>query len=254
MGSVKLNFPGGAGHTLAGTVELPEDAPKAYAVFAPCFTCSKDSKAIVRISRELTDSGVAVLRYDVTGIGESEGDFSQTTFATQVDDLIAAVGLVRARHEAPALVLGVSLGGAVALAAAPRLPDIEAVCLLNAPASLDHLRTTLLRLAPDLRHTEAQDVLIVGQRVRVGRGLVEDLRRHSVIESVARYDRHLLVVAATDDEIVPPEHGEQLFEEASQPKSFLAIPGSDHLMLRQPGNANWVGRMVSLWFERVQGL
>lgn len=251
--SQRLVFPGGNGYPLSAQLELPQGRPEAYAVFAPCFTCSKDSKAIVHISRALAEGGVAVLRYDVTGIGASEGDFSTTTFQSQVDDLAAAAGFLRARHEAPSLVLGMSLGGAVALTAAPRLPGADGVVAINAPANLDHLRSTLLKLAPDLAVADSHEVMIVGQRVRIGRALIEDLGRHSILDASATLDLDLLVVASTDDEIVPPGHGERLFAEASQPKSFLSIPGGDHLMLRDSDVAPWVGRAVTLWFERARG-
>jgi len=249
--STNLVFPGGSGQTLAATFEAPEAEPHAFALFAPCFTCSKDSKAIVRMSRELAERGIAVLRYDVTGIGESEGDFSETSFESQQEDLIAAAAFLRARHRAPALLLGISLGGAVAISTASRLPGVGAVAVVNAPASLDHLRMTLLRLAPELATVDSKEVVIVGQKVRIGRRFVDDLRKHSVMDAVAGLDVHVLVAAATDDEIVPPDHGERLFEAAGHPKSFLAIPGSDHLMLRDPDTANWLGRMVAAWFERV---
>ncbi len=248
--SQRVRFSGGAGATLGGQLDLPATSPSACAVFAPCFTCRKDAKAIVRISKVLAERGIAVLRYDVTGIGDSDGDFAATTFATQVEDLGAAVRYLEAEHGMPSLVLGISLGGAVALVGAPRHPGVEGVVVINAPADLGSLRRTLLRLAPELERPETStEVILLGQRTRVGSDLVADLAKHSVVDAAASLGKSLLVAVSTADEIVPAANGERLFAAAKHPKSLLAIPGADHLMLRNPEVATWLGRMAAGWFE-----
>ncbi len=248
--SQRVRFLGGAGADLGGQLDLPEGTPAAYAVFAPCFTCRKDAKAIVRISKALAERGVGVLRYDVTGIGDSDGDFAATTFVTQVEDLKAAARYLETSHGAPSLALGISLGGAVALVGAPRLEGVKGVVVVNAPSNLGHLRRTLLRIAPELEQPDRKTgVTLLGQRTRVGSDLVADLGNHSVLQAAAGLDRPLLVAVSTADEIVPAANGEEIFAAAMQPKSLIAIPGADHLMLRRPAVASWVGRMVMCWFE-----
>jgi len=245
--SEKVSFPGGTGSKLVGELELPDREPRAAALFAPCFTCTKDSKAIVRISRALAQAGFAVLRYDVTGIGASEGDFAATTFASQVGDLLAAADDLRGRGLEPRLLVGISLGGAVALSAAGRVPEAAAVATVNAPSDTTHLVDLLLHLAPEIATAGAAPVTLLGRTTRIGAPLLEDLPRHDPTSSVAELGVPLLVLHAPDDTVVPVRHGERLFDAARHPKSLVAVAGADHLLLQPPDAAAWAGRVIATW-------
>lgn len=245
--SEKAVFPGGLGPRLAGELELPEGEPRAAALFAPCFTCTKDAKAIVRIARTLTDAGLAVLRYDVTGIGGSSGDFAATTFASQVGDLLAAADFVRARGLEPRLLVGISLGGAVVLAGARRVPEATAVVTVNAPSDTTHLVDLLLALAPEIVTGGAAPMTLLGRTTRIGAPLLKDLPRHDPTRSAAELGLPLLVLHAGDDAVVPMRHADRLFAAAGQPKSLVAIAGADHLLLQPPDAAAWVGRVLAAW-------
>jgi putative redox protein len=249
----RVRFPGGSGHELAGVLELPQGEPHAWAVFAPCFTCPKDAKAIVRISQGLAAGGLAVLRYDVTGTGESDGDFVTTTFASQVDDLRAAGAFVHHRHPGSGLVAGISLGGAVVAIGASDIADAMAAATINAPADTRHLRDLLLRLAPQILDDGEAALTLIGVTTRIGRALVEDLPRHRVEHAASELDLPLMVLHAPDDAIVPVAHGERLFAAARQPKSFVAIAGADHLLLEPPGAADRVAAALGLWLRQFVG-
>jgi len=247
----RVRFAGGSGHTLAGVVELPDGEPDAWAVFAPCFTCPKDAKAIVRISQLLAAGGMAVLRYDVTGSGDSEGDFAATSFASQVADLRAAAGFVRARHPGPGLAVGISLGGAVVVAGAGAILDLRAVATVNAPADTRQLRDLLLRLAPEILSDGAAAVTLFGLTTQIGRALVEDLPRHDIVLAAGELTLPLMVLHAPADAVVPVAHGERLFAAARQPKSFVAVVGADHLLLQPPGAADRVAEALALWARQL---
>jgi len=158
----RVSFTGSLGHELRGQLELPDGDTLGCALFAPCFTCPKDAKAIVRASRALAEHGVTVLRYDVTGTGESGGSFAETSFTSQVEDLEAAADYLRNHHRAPRLVVGISLGGAVVLAGSRRVPEVAAVATINTPADTVHLRDLLVRRAPQLLTEGSAEVLLFG--------------------------------------------------------------------------------------------
>src|SRR5688500_7590233 len=170
-----LRFPGPAGQSLAGQLELPVGEPTAVALFAHCFTCGKDLRATTRITRALARRGIATLRFDFTGLGESAGDHGETTFASNVEDLVAAADYLRANLMGPALLVGHSLGGAAVLAAAHRVPEVRAVATLGAPSSPEHLRDLLLHRSPELAAgAAAAEVDLGGRRVRIGQALLDD--------------------------------------------------------------------------------
>ncbi len=247
--SERVTIPGSLGHPLAGDLELPATAPTAAALLAPCFTCSKDAKALVRVARALAESGLAALRYDVTGAGASGGDFAATTFASQVGDLLAAAAFLRARGLPPRLVAGISLGGAVALEAALGIPEAAAVATVNAPADTVHLRDLLLAAAPEIASRGAAPVTLLGRTTSIGHPLLEDLPRHDPERAAATLGRPLLIVHAPADAVVPVDHAHRLLAAARHPKSLVAVDGADHLLLSPPHAAAWVGRLIAAWAE-----
>src|SRR5215203_4798702 len=175
MKSEHLKFPGAQGQELAARLDSPVTTPAAYALFAHCFTCSKDIKAAGWISRALVARGIAVLRFDFTGIGQSGGDFSGTDFSSNLDDLAAAADFLRREHEAPRLLVGHSLGGCAVLAAAERIPEARAIATLGAPSATEHLSKTLVRIAPDLEARGEAEVNLGGQPFRIRKELLDDL-------------------------------------------------------------------------------
>jgi uncharacterized OsmC-like protein/alpha/beta superfamily hydrolase len=249
----RVRFPGGSGFELAARVELPVGQPRAYALFAHCFTCSKDLKAARWISLALAERGIAVLRFDFTGIGESEGDFVDTNFSSNVDDLVAAADFLRERYGPPRILIGHSLGGAAVLSAAGRIPDSVAVATIAAPSDTNHLGERLLRMAPELDDRGEAEVHLGGRQFRVRRDLVDDLRERSLGPAIANLDRALLVMHSPSDEAVGIENAWRIFETAKHPKSFVSLDDADHLLLRRESDARYAGEVLAAWAERYLG-
>jgi putative redox protein len=245
----RLRFRGAFGDELSARLEQPSGEVRGYALFAHCFTCSKDLRAAREISRALADRGFAVLRFDFTGLGESEGDFAGSDFSSNVGDLVAAADFLRAEREAPSLLVGHSLGGAAAIAAAARIVEVRAVATIGAPSEAAHLRDTLLRENPELEGSEEAEVELAGRRFRIRRELLDDLEAQNVEAVVADLGRPLLVLHATDDEIVGVEHAERLFSTARHPKSLVALDGADHL-LTDPAAARRAAEVLAAWAGR----
>lgn len=245
----RVEFPGADGQTLAARIELPAGSASAFALFAHCFTCSKDYKAVVRISRELAASGLAVCRFDFTGLGESEGDFADTNFSSNLEDLLAAAEFLRQKFTAPELLIGHSLGGAAILAAASQIPEARAVVTLAAPSDTEHLSSRLRIMAPDLASAGEATVTLAGRPFLVRKQLLQDLDRHNMETYVSELGRPLLIIHSPQDETLGVDHAERLFQAAEQPKSFLAVDGADHLLAR-PEDWRFVARAISLWADR----
>jgi pimeloyl-ACP methyl ester carboxylesterase len=241
-----VTFPSSTGAALAGRLELPDGTPSGFALFAHCFTCSKESAAASRISRELAESGLGVLRFDFTGLGESAGDFADTTFSANVDDLGAAAGYLRANHEAPTLLVGHSLGGAAVLSAASHLPEVRAVVTIGAPYDPIHVLRLLDDALTDIAADGAADVLIGGRTIRVGAALIEDLRQQRpALENMAR---PLLVLHSPHDTVVGVENARRIFEAARHPKSFVALDRADHLLTSRT-DAAYAARLIATWAQ-----
>jgi putative redox protein len=248
--SERLTFPGATGDQLAARLDHGGEEPRAYALFAHCFTCSKDLKAVSRISRALVRRGIAVLRFDFTGLGESEGEFAETDFSSNLEDLLAAAETLRQKYRAPELLIGHSLGGAAVLVAASEVPEAVAVATLGAPSDTQHLRDTLLSSAPELADEAEAEVTLAGRTFRIRRQLLEDLDRHKVLPAVGELDRALLVCHSPVDEVVDVDHARRIFEAARHPKSFLSLDQADHLLIRDPRDARWVADMLAAWASR----
>ena len=250
ISSDRLQFPGASGGLLTARLERPAAEPAAYALFAHCFTCSKDYKAVVRISRLLADRGIAVLRFDFTGLGESEGEFSDSNFSTNLGDFVAAADFLRREYDPPQLLIGHSLGGTAALAAAGRIPETQAVVTIAAPCGTHHLKNLLETKAPDLAAAGEAEVDIAGRTIRIKRQLLDDLENHAVAEHIAHLGKPLMVFHSPDDRILPIEHAHRIFEAASHPKSFVSLDGADHLLLRREEDARYVGDVLASWAGR----
>lgn len=239
----KITFDGAWGLQLAGRLHRTPGPPRAYALFAHCFTCGKDLKSAVRLSTALARDGIATLRFDFTGLGESEGDFAHTSFSSNVQDLVAAADMMRERFAAPTILIGHSLGGAAVLAAAEEVPEARAVATLNAPYDPAHVR----RLLEGTQDTQgAHRVRIAGRSFTIGAQFLSDLERQQQERTVAHLDRALLVLHAPEDTVVSMDNGRMIFDTAAQPKSFVSLDGADHLLSRKR-SADYAASVLASW-------
>jgi putative redox protein len=233
MQTQRLTFEGASGAMLSARLELPADEkPLACAVFAHCFTCSKNYKAVVNISRALAQAHVAVLRFDFTGLGESEGEFADTTFSSNVDDLVAAADFLAREYQAPSILIGHSLGGAAVLQAAHRVPSCRAVVTINAPAEPQHVKRHLRSSLDDIEKCGEAEVLLAGRTFTIKKQFLDDLNEQNMSDVIRGLERALLVFHSPDDAIVAVDNAHQLYESAAEPKSFVSLEGADHLLSR----------------------
>ncbi len=246
----RVEFAGSLGHPIVGRLDIPADRPLAYAIFAHCFTCTKDLKAANWISRELNDKRIAVLRFDFTGLGESGGEFADTNFTSNLADLVAAAAYLREQHEAPKIMIGHSLGGTAALVAAGRIPEVVAVSTIAAPSETGHLHAFLSRQTPALEPDAAAEVQVMGRPVRIKGQLLDDLRQHNVAADIRALGKPLLVFHSPDDDVVDIAHAQRIFEAARHPKSFISLDGADHLLIEREADARYVAELVAGWARR----
>lgn len=254
MRSERMRFPGGLGHELAARLDLPVDAqPVAYAIYTHCFTCTKNLRAVRHIANTLTACGIAVLRFDFTGLGESDGDFADTTFSSNVEDVLAAARYLEEAYAAPRLLVGHSMGGTVAIRASQQLDSVDAVAVLAAPSSPQHVRRHLGG-APEAieQHGEAT-VIVAGRPFRLKQAFLEDVEAASLEESVVGMRQSLLILHSPTDNVVGIENASELFLAARHPKSFVSLTGADHL-LSDDADADYVGHVIAAWSTRYLGI
>ncbi|MBZ0112979.1 MAG: bifunctional alpha/beta hydrolase/OsmC family protein [Thermoanaerobaculia bacterium] len=254
MKTQSIHFPGAAGNRLAARLESPLQPPSTYALLVHCFTCSKDLKALGRISNALCREGIGVLRFDFTGLGGSEGDFADTNFSSNLDDLVAAADFMRAELEAPAILIGHSLGGAAVLGAAHRIPEARAVVTIGAPSEPSHLLATLGAKSAEVEAAGEAQVNIAGRQFTIKRQLLEDLQEQRLVDRIANLGRPLLILHSPTDQTVGVEHARRIYEAAKHPKSFVSLAGADHLLLENPEDALFVGRLLAAWASRYVSL
>jgi uncharacterized OsmC-like protein/fermentation-respiration switch protein FrsA (DUF1100 family) len=245
----RFDFPNTAGEILAARLERPAHAPVAYALFAHCFTCGKENLAAKRISEALTARGMAVLRFDFTGLGSSEGDFANTHFSSNVADLVAAAGHLRRTRRAPNLLIGHSLGGAAVLAAAAAIPEARAVVTIAAPSDPGHVTGLFRDRVEAIREAGEGEVEIGGRRFRIRREFLDDVAEHRLLEGVKDLHKALLIFHSPTDTIVGIENASKLFAAAKHPKSFVSLADADHLLSRR-GDALYVANVLAAWAER----
>lgn len=248
----RLNFAGAKGDKLAALLELPAGAPRAYALFAHCFTCSKDVFAAARIASGLAERGIAVLRFDFTGLGNSEGEFANTNFSSNVGDLVAAADFLRVRYQAPKLLIGHSLGGAAVLAAADRVPEAAAVATIAAPAEPAHVRRLLAADAATIEAQGEAEVVIGGKNFRITRQFLEDIEKQRLADKIGALRKALIVFHSPRDEVVGIENATAIFEAARHPKSFVSLDDADHLLSRR-ADAVYVADVLAAWASRFLG-
>ena len=251
MRSENVTFENEQGEPLAGRLDLPADGePAAYALFAHCFTCTKNLQAVGRISRALVGEGIAVLRFDFTGLGESEGDFSETTFSSNVGDLVAAARFLERERRAPELLVGHSFGGAAVLQAAEHLPDVRAVATVAAPYDPEHV--TNLFEADELGEIRQKGEAVVnlgGRPFKIKQEFLDDLKAGGAEKIIHDLGRPLLIFHSPVDQTVGIENAALLFQAAKHPKSFVSLDHADHL-LSDEADARYVGAMLAAWARK----
>ena len=248
----RLTFPGSQGGTLAGRLELPAAAPAAFALFAHCFTCTKDIVAAGRIAEGLAGHGIAVLRFDFAGLGASEGDFAHTNFSSNVEDLVRAADFLRDNYAAPKLLVGHSLGGAAVLAAAHRIPESVAVATIGAPADPGHVAQLFTGKRAEIEAAGEAEVLLAGRPFRIRKQFLDDVAMQNNAAKLADLGRALLVFHAPRDQIVGIENAGLIFQAARHPKSFVSLDDADHLLTRR-ADATYVADILSAWAARYLG-
>jgi putative redox protein len=249
MRSEKFEFANRKGEQLAGVIDLPLGEPTAYALFAHCFTCGKDIRAARTIAERLAVHGIATLRFDFTGLGGSEGEFANTHFSSNAEDLIAAADHLRKTRAAPAILIGHSLGGAAVLAAAHRIEEARAVVTIAAPADPAHVTGLFKSQVGAIRAQGEVEVTLAGRPFKIRREFLDDVAEQMLMDRVAHLRKALLIFHSPTDDVVGIDGASKIFVTAKHPKSFVSLAGADHL-LSKPSDAAYVADVIAAWVER----
>jgi putative redox protein len=249
MPAERIDFSNAQGKKLAALVDRPDGPIRAVALFAHCFTCGKDNKAARLIAHNLTSHGIAVLRFDFTGLGSSEGEFANTDFSSNVDDLVSAADHLRTILGAPAILIGHSLGGAAVLAATHRIAEARAVVTIAAPFDPSHVAGLFGDRLDEIKSKGEIEVTLAGRSFRIRRALLDDIAEQNLAARIAELSKALLVFHSPTDEIVGIDNASRIFTAAKHPKSFISLAGADHL-LRRPRDAAYVAHVIAAWVER----
>ncbi len=249
MPTQRFQFPGTNGQMLAAALDLPAGEPSAFALLAHCFTCGKDVLAAKRIAEGLTKRGIAVLRFDFTGIGASEGEFANSNFSSNIADLVQAADYLRTSHRAPAILIGHSLGGAAILAAATQIPEAKAVVTIAAPSDPGHVTGLFRDKIEDIRRDGEVEVSLAGRPFRIQRQFLDDAVSHRLLDHVASLHKALLIFHSPTDNVVGIDNATHIFVAAKHPKSFVSLQGADHLLGRKE-DTSYVADMIAAWATR----
>lgn len=235
--------------SLSGLLELPNARINCYAIFAHCFTCSKDGIAATYISRALAENGVAVLRFDFTGLGNSAGDFPNTNFSSNLDDLFAAAEFLQENYAAPQILIGHSLGGSAVLAVAKQIESVRAVVTINSPATAEHVKHLFDDAHNEILNNQSAKVSLGGRSFTIQKQFIEDLGRHNTLDHIKELGKALLVFHSPVDQIVSIDEATRIYVAAKHPKSFITLDQADHL-LSDKGDANYVAAVITAWVSR----
>jgi len=253
MPTEKFTFTGHAGHELAARLDLPEGPVLATALFAHCFTCSKDIPAARRIAARLAGAGIAVLRFDFTGLGHSGGEFENTSFTGNIEDLVLAAGALAERDMAPTLLIGHSLGGAAVLGAARRIDSARAVATIGAPYDPGHVTHNFGDALEVIDAEGVAEVNLGGRPVRIGKDFVDSVRAETLADEIAGLNRALLILHAPRDTVVGIGNAAEIFKAAKHPKSFVTLDNADHL-ITDPADAEYATNVIAAWATRYLDL
>ena len=250
MPTEKITFQGSDGDELAARLDSPDSKPLAYVLFAHCFTCGKDLSAINRVAKKLNDYGLALFRFDFTGLGKSEGEFANTNFSSNIEDLLSATDHLRNNFQAPKILMGHSLGGTAVLAAAAKIPEVKAVATIGAPFDTDHVLHHFHAHIDEINDEGKAKVDLAGREFTIKKQFIEDAKSHSMKSVIENLDRALLVFHSPIDETVGIENARLIYDSAKHPKSFISLDGADHLLLQDPEDSEFVASMLSAWSKR----
>ena len=247
-----VEFKSKNGENLAGILIGPEKNTRAFVIFAHCFTCSKNVVAATRISRGLAQQGFAVLRFDFTGLGESTGDFSDTNFSSNIDDLVSAADFLRNSYQAPQLIIGHSLGGSAVITAARQIPEIQGVVSIAAPSDPSHVSHMFKLVMNDIDQAGKADVDLAGRTFTIKKQFIEDLTQKNLLHDVKNLHKALLIMHSPSDGTVNIDHARKIYEAARHPKSFISLDSADHLLSKSK-DAEYVTDIISAWGKRYIG-
>lgn len=242
-------FAGSEGQKLSARINAPDGPIHTFALFAHCFTCGKDGLAASRISQALTEHGIAVLRFDFTGLGASEGEFSNTNFSSNLADLVAAANYLREKHRAPTLLIGHSLGGAAVLAAGANIPEVRALVTIGAPSDPTHVAGLFRDQLAKIKSEGEAEVQLAGRPFRIKRQFLLDAAKHQLSDKIAHLRKALLVMHAPRDTTVDIANAMHIFTAAKHPKSFVSLDNADHLLTRK-ADAIYAANMIAAWSQR----
>ncbi len=250
MQSKSIQFDNGRGQLLVGRLDQPDArGADTLALFAHCFTCTKNLKAIAHISKSLADEGITVFRFDFTGLGESEGDFTDTNFTSNTEDLIAASMFLEKNYSAPKILIGHSLGGAAVLQAAHTIPEARAVATIAAPSEPGHLSKLLDLKSMELDDSGEVEIMLGGQSFRITRQFFDDLNRTNMKEKIHNLGKALIIFHSPNDRTVGIDNAAHIFQAAKHPKSFISLDRADHLLLNE-ADSRYVGSIIAAWARR----
>lgn len=254
MARTKVEFNNNQGESLAGLLETPTEEKNiiAYAIFAHCFTCSKDVAAASRISRSLAAKGIAVFRFDFTGLGNSDGDFANTNFSSNIQDLISASHMLEEKYQAPSLLIGHSLGGAAVLSAAHLLPNVKAVSTIGSPATAEHVQHLFSSSLPELEQKGEVRVKIGLREFNIKKQFIDDLNQNTTSDHIGTLNRPLLIFHSPIDNIVSIDEASKIYRSAKHPKSFISLDDADHLLSNRD-DSEYVGATLAAWAQRYIG-
>lgn len=250
MATEKREFESANGEILAARFDRPDGQIRGYALFAHCFTCTKDILAARRIANNLSRLGVAVLRFDFTGLGSSQGEFANTSFASNVDDLVKAAEYMRGQGEAPSILIGHSLGGAAVLAAATEIADVKGVVTIGAPADAEHVLEMFDDQISEIEENGFAEVTLAGRPIKIGKAFIEAARETRLTDRIAKIRGSLLVLHSPLDQTVGIGNATRIFQAAKHPKSFVSLDDADHLLTRE-SDAEFAAEMISAWASRL---
>lgn len=254
MSSEKISFTNAQGHQLSAKLELPLDKkPKATAIFAHCFTCSKNLRAVKNIARGLTSEGIAVLLFDFTGLGNSEGNFEETNFSSNIEDLFAASSYLKENYQQPNILIGHSLGGAAALFAGNQMDYIQAVVTIGAPFDPYHVTKLLKSGLEEIESKGSAEINIGGRPFTINKTFIDDLKKHNPEVVAKSFRRPLLIFHSPQDETVSIENAAKIYTAAHHPKSFISLNGADHL-LSKTKDSLYVGKLIGSWLRRYMDM
>lgn len=250
MVAEKITFKGSTGEDLAAKLDSPDSNIKAYALFAHCFTCGKDLSTINRIAKELNNKGIALFRFDFTGLGLSNGDFANTNFSSNVDDLICAANYMRDNLKAPDIMIGHSLGGTATLVAARKVPEVQAVATIGAPFDTVNVLKQFKNSLDKIDQDGEAEVSLAGRPFKIKKQFIEDAKSQNIENSVKNLKKPLLIMHSPIDETVSIEHARKMYDAAKHPKSYISLDNADHLLMKNSRDGKYVAGILSAWSSR----